>query len=229
MSELRELLARVGAPDALVEELRDGETLDQAWERVDAAGSRVWLGAVSGVPVEHLLQAAAASVVELAAGFPAGGETLKRTVTLAAQRAEAEVCLEAAAACDVLAEEGPGGYRGGSSAALTKAAEAAALVARAAEGLSVAEARAEAGRLERARSLGATLGMATHAALGPPEGPLRLDARLVLEDPGHGMLLYGTALIADAMARVAEARGLLGEGAEAVRRVDAELRRRLEG
>lgn len=223
--ELHEILERLGAPGDLAGWVREGLTdLEQAWERCERPDHRIWLAACAGTPIEGLIEAAAAAVAWRVEELVDPAEPVLRALELSVNGAPAAALLEVAEACERVARGGVGTYRSTGSPEHASIAQAAGLVARAAEGLLAGEARQEAGRLEQARRTGALIGVGTQVALPARAGPARLDVLAAAHDPAHGMFLFAVAASAEAVAEMEAGRAASPDGRE----LDRLIRRTLE-
>ena len=206
--ELHELLERVDAPDDLVVWARDAALeFDAVWATLTRGDHRLWVAACGGTPIEVLVEAAAAAVLTAVDTFTEAPEPVVHALELAVGGGSAVELLEAAEACEQVAVSGfgRGGYRSAAGPGSAEASRAAALVARAAEGLIAGEAQREGVRLEQARARGAYLGVGAQAALSSPEGPPRLDVMAAASDPAQGAFLFAVAACAEALAESARA------------------------
>lgn len=225
---LTELLESVDAPAELITRCReDAWELDDAWERIRRGDHRVWLAACTGAPIELLVEGAAAALFSVLDTFLAPPPMLARAAELAVAGATVAELDGAAIACEALADEDRGSYRAPPEPGLAAACRAAALVVRAAEGLAMGEARREAVRLERARSVGARIGAGPAAVLPRADGPARLDVLAAASDPAQGAFLFATAAAAEAVLACVEAASAGGAEYEAAR-LDAIVREALE-
>lgn len=196
--ELADVLARLDAPEALVRRVAE-LTFDEAWEACEWGEHRVWLAAGAGAPIEALVEAAATAALVVLERLGDPSPALARAAELAVAGASVFELSRAAARCEQIAEAAQGTYRIAPGKALPPAARAAALVARAAEGLAEGEARREAVRLERARASGALLGAGMHAFLPAGEGPARIHLATVDSDPAQSAFLFAVAACAESL------------------------------
>lgn len=208
----RPLLQRIEAPQELLDWL--GDQGADPWGRCPRADWLAWLAASEGWPLATLLDAACDCVAQAVDSLVGGAAPLYQAIvvareTLTAQAALSpstiEDCIHAADDCDVAAREYPASYRAAMLRGYPAAARAAAWLARAAEGLTTAEARSEAARLEEGQTRGLMLG--AHPAIMVPaaDGPARLDPSAPLGDPVQAELVYALAAIAQAIEEAARA------------------------
>lgn len=204
--ELIELLEEIDAPDDVTAWIREADLdFEEAWQTCRRGDHRIWICACAGVPIESLVEAAAAVVLTAADTFPDVAEPLTRAVTLAVEGASSSALIAAAEACEQLADGGVGGYRRPLPPGHGSAARAAGLVARAAEGLAAGEARREAVRLEQSRATGALIGVGNQIVLPRSDGQARLQVMAAASDPAQGAFLFSVAAAAEAVAECAHA------------------------
>lgn len=204
--ELADVLEAMDAPDALVDGVRrDALDLGEAWETCVEADHRVWLAASAGAPVEVLVEASASAVLVLLERLGDPSPVLADAAQLAVAGASARELGLAAERCEEIAERGAG-YRDAAGLDLGHAARAAALVARAGEGLAQGEARREAVRLDRAQHMASMLGAAVHAVLPANADAARVDVNAIGRDPAQGAFVYAVAACAEALREVASLR-----------------------
>lgn len=196
--ELGDVLARLEAPEALVRQVA-GLSFEEAWDECVRAGHRIWLAACAGAAIEALVEAAATAVLVVLERLGDPSPALARAAELAVAGGSVSELSRAAARCEQIAEAAQGTYRIAPGVAVPHAARAAALVARAAEGLTEGEARREAVRLERARARGALLGAGMHAFLPAGEGPARIHLPTVDADPAQSAFLFAVAACAESL------------------------------
>lgn len=210
---LADALERMDAPESLLQPVRELDLeLDAAWERCARADHRVWLAAGAGAPVELLVEASAAAVLVLLERLGDPSDALSDAAELAAGGASIRDLARAAERCEQIAERGEASYRTAPGIGLVHAARAAALVARAAEGLGQGEARREAVRLERARHTGALLGAGAHAVLPARDEPARVNVHALTSDPAQGAFVYAVAACAEALFEADAVRDVLEPG-----------------
>lgn len=203
MIEVEARLERIGAPQPLRRVAAAAEDEQEFWQKALGPGERIWAGAVLGFPVERAIEAAGTAVLKVAETLPVKVEAIERAVLAAVAGEGPDACLEAAEACETLVKHGISGYRDTAGPMIAELAKAAALVARAGEGLVIAEARLEAQRMERARTAGAFVGIGPAAMLPPASGPAPLQPEKLPEDAAQGMLLFVVATAAEAADKAA--------------------------
>lgn len=228
--EMHEILRRIDAPDELSEWVeRELLDFDQAWEGCRRGDHRIWLAACGGAPIEELIEAAAAALLEVEAGFTQTAGPVVSAIESAVAGGDPEALLAAAEACERISEAGIGGYRASLAPGYEAIARGGALLARAAEGLVAGAAAREAGRLEEARHRSSMLGVGSHAALPAAEGPPRLDVMRAAADPAQGVFLFCVAAAAQAVLEAEDAATSRGQPlADARRTCDALARQSLE-
>ncbi len=199
MATLTDRLEAIDAPDALVEWTRGFDDVDAAWESCRRGAHRVWLAVIAGAPIEALLEAGAAALLEAEERFSLRSPAVATAIDAALEGADAATLIEAAEACESLSEGGSAGYREAMPPGYEAIARGAALLARAAEALAAAEAIREARVLEEARHRAATLGIGAQAALPSRDGPARLEQLSAAGDPAQGNLLFCVAACAQAV------------------------------
>ena len=225
-SDLGDMLARVDAPEPLVSRAQAEEwSFEAAWGECDRGDHRIWIAACGGAPIEVLLEAAAVTVLRALEGFSDGTETLLEAIEGAVAGEPPDVLIAAAEACETLADGGVGGYRAATAPGYGALARAAALVARAGEGLAAGEAAREAGRLDQASRAAAYLGVGQQIVLPAAAGPARLDVLAAAADPAAGAFHFSVAALAEA---VAEAGLALAAGASDPEGAISEARARLD-
>lgn len=225
--ELDEVLERVGAPGALVREVRE-RALDfaQAWDECADVTHRLWLAACGGAPVEVVVESACAVVLRVTERLGRRADFVAEAAERAA-RGDVTELSPALEACETWVEAAPATYRDPASASLWHAAKAASLVGHAALGLAEGEARREAPRLEQARRTAALLGAGSHITLPARAGPARLEP-LAAPDPAQSSFAYAVAAAAEALVECVAALRALEQGGAIEAEVDALVRGTLE-
>ena len=199
---LSSLLERLEAPEKL---LVWASSTDQegAWSACVRGDWMVWVAACSRVPVRPLLQAACDCVLEAVLAMSAGTEPLTRAVELARLAGPAKECRAAAKRCDQAAAAIPANYRSAVAPGYRAAARAAAWVARASDGLSTAEVRAETRAWEKAHQYSIGMNIIAHATLSKHPRAMRVDGSAAPDDPAQEQIAYAVAAAAQALAQAA--------------------------
>ncbi|MBI4706007.1 MAG: hypothetical protein HY744_33355 [Deltaproteobacteria bacterium] len=215
-------LDALGAPAELVS-WATGRPARRAWRDCPQADWLLWLAAAESLPVTTLVLAAGTCVERAVTALPSGAEPLGRALR-AARSLEAADCAAAARACEAARESFPESYRAGRNPGYGAAAHAAAWVARAAEGVVTARARAEAKRGERARELAAIVGSSPDIFVpATPSPPEALDPAAAPGDPVEEELRYAVAAAAQALGEAAQSLAPDVREPEAHERAQAEL------
>jgi len=205
LMKLYATLQHIDAPQELLAWL-DSEPRD-SWLDCPRADWLVWMAACTGTPIVTVLEAALECVVRAVDTMPGGAAPLREAIE-AARRAwtaepstagATEACVRAAETCDEARRQYPETYRSTMRPGYPAAAQAAAWLARAAEGLATAEARSEAERVEEGRTRALTLGAHPDIMVPSRRGPARLDPSAGAGDPVQEELSYALAAAAQAV------------------------------
>jgi hypothetical protein len=154
-----EALQRAGAPSDLAGWLGTRADPSGAWEECDRGDWLIWLGALEGLPLVALVEAALDVAERAARELPKGRRSLLGALSVARALGSARACAEAASRCEAMAQARRPPYREAAPSRLRSAASSVAHAARAAEGLLVAEARLASERLRAGSELAAAVGV----------------------------------------------------------------------